>query len=1073
MLTNANLNRTEGRDVWLKEGMAIELANLPGMSHKESWLAKHSVGFKRVKGYRPQSASQRTQGYSFPTNVGLGEDADLQQAFDDSSAYNMMDEEFGVTKIPQRQTHQVPKARPQTAGAERATRAVVEAGNIKSASKSMMTMLQQRTKADAMPRQTAHGMDDKARANITDRLSDAHARNHATGKLLPNVPFLEQHSPPKLVQQDQLEKELRKKHQNHELTKIHDRKWTEHIHPSDETGQILRDFQEVDPDFSDETKIVCRYTGYFLQERAWAEDPIIGAPVVEDTMVRKLFLNYYVHDSTISIFEKHYKNVGVEGGSFFAKGILMRDDREAERVTVNDLLPGSSIKVLGIEIFITDADDATRKFCKKVLGVDLPPRVDIPAPPREDIGMHITLGMGGKVFPPRADNKFPPTYEFYQRKEQLMKTRRYLFNDARPLRFDCIEINDREDNGALKWSELKEFEKNAHKPGFGTLVVPNTIRRNCMTYYIADYCLEISLGYWPKQPHKYTEVSTILKRSKLQKNWREATKGKKEPTFFEPLDFTCGTTIDLYGRHYYLVNADPYTQSKYMEMGITQRKVPVEMQVIPPIVQPIPKLGDGFLAIGKPEETLATVYGQKLPKEFTSFQERNRGRHLMCRLSLISDRVEDQQRIFALTFDIESDQISIHEEVVRNSGIWGGSFLNKGKYLNYLPDDGERPRHFKPQDIYLGNIISPNNVMFRIIEMDAMTLKFQENNPDAFPFSDTFEIVLRLLDEVCGNAINARHICKLQDKRHIGCFNKDQFVSMIDAFISSSKGDELAGESLSEASAEANHHMPPKRKYLNDHEILTILRRFQDKDDPEKYHYGELCDLFSHVYYVRDLRMQVPSINHRHVISSVDELESFVRPSKTQWRRLVRLNEKCIYGIISLMDLHCIFTENRLTLSEQCLQEIATRFHASKRETSKYREMMGASAASAGALPESSDASVLSKVSHATAKSTATHDTISSLLSKKKLQGGGSLKGLLAKPKVEALVEDMQATTAKLSIHDKRKDLMKSTMRADGKLPGSGKARVEQRSALRMDLELCVIKAYHFFDEVFKSEWAF
>lgn len=1071
MLTNANLVRTEGRDIWLNDKQAIELANLPGMSHKESWLAKNTVGFKRVKGFRPKSASQRPQGYSFPTSAELGADMDMLKTFDDASAYNLQDQEFGESKSPHKhaqQARQAPKARPQTAGAARAAHTAE--------SKALAIAQQQkanekRWQDENMPRHTTHSTDDRARTS--ERLSDSHARNNATGKLLPNVPFLEAAAPPNLRRQDELEKELRKKHQNHELAKIYEKKGAEHIHPADETGQILREQISEDPDFSDETKLVCRYTGYFLQERVWEEEPVIGAPVVEDVMVRKLFISYYVHDSTISIFEKHYKNVGLDGGNFFSKGFLLRDDREAERVTVHDLVPGSSIKALGIEIFITDADTATRSLCKKTWGTELPPPVPIPTPPREDIGMHITLGMGGKVFPPRADNKFPPTYEFYQRKEQLMKTRRYLFNDARPLCFDCIEINDREDNGAISWAELKEFEKNAHQPGYGTMMVPNTIRRNCLIYHIADYCLEIQLGYWPNQPQKYTEIGTILKRSKLQKNWREATKGKKEPTFFEPLDFKCGRTVDLYGRHYFLVSADAYTQSKYMELGVTQPRIPVEMQVIPPIVHPIPQLGDGNLAIGKAEETLATVYGQKLPKEFTPFQERNRGRQLVCRMSMVSDRIEDQNRIFSLTYDCDNDNIGIHEEVVRNSGIWGGSFLNKGSYLNYLPDDGERARHFKPQDIYLGNIISPNNVMFRIIEMDAMTLKFQEMNPDDFPYSDTFEIVLRLLDEVSANAINARQVCKLQDKRHIGCFDKDQFVSMIDAFISSSKSDDLAAESLSVATAEENHRTPHKKKYLNDHELLTILRRFQDKEDLGKYHYGELCDLFSHIYYIRDMRQRAPETSARHTVSSVDELEAILRPSRTQWRRLVRLDEKCIYGIISILELDRIFTKNRVQLSEQCLQEIVARFPASKRETSKYQERMGITATAVATTPiGSSDASsVVSTASHATAKSTATRGTISSLIQKKK--AGGGLLGLSAKSKTEAKVEDMRATTGKISIHDKRKDLFLSTMRSDGKLPSSGKPRPKNGATIRMDLERAVVKSYHLFDELFKAEWAF
>ena len=94
----------------------------------------------------------------------------------------------------------------------------------------------------------------------------------------------------------------------------------------------------------------------------------------------------------------------------------------------------------------------------------------------------------------------------------------------------------------------------------------------------------------------------------MQKNWREATKGKKEPVFYEPTDFHIGQTVDLYGRIYLLTSCDSYTRRRYSELGISQGAVPVEIRKIEPVVHQLPKLGDGFLAIGGIEDTLNTVY---------------------------------------------------------------------------------------------------------------------------------------------------------------------------------------------------------------------------------------------------------------------------------------------------------------------------------------------------------------------------------------------------------------------------------------------------------------------------------
>jgi hypothetical protein len=1040
----------------------LEVATIiPGNTNHESWCSKNILGFKRIKGYRPRSAHTSARGYSFPMQADLGSGAGAvsPQDLEDGSAFNMKHDSY--TEHDREQT----------------------AANIIDVAK----------RKDNGPAYTKRPSTAGA-AGVSSRHGTGTGTGTGTVKPIPNVPFLEAVVPPKLFDQNLVETTLRRKHQNHELDRVFMHR-IEHSHPEEPTDQIVRVQDETDPEFSDETKIVCRYVGYLMQPRVWDEDACIGRPVVENEMVRELTFSYYIHDSTISIFEKQLINVGVSGGCFFAKGVLLHDGEDNCRVTVYDLIPGKTIKVLGRELAICSADPATRRFCREMLSLQLPPDVPLPSRPREDIGMHLTLGFGGKDFPPRADNKFPPTYEFYQRREQNMKTRRYLFNDARPLRFDCIEINDREDDGALKFAEYNAWLAKSHnKPGQdSTLVVKDTIRRNSLIYFIPDYCLEIQLAYWPNQPQKHREDSTILKRTKLQKNWREATKGKKEPTFYEPQDFVCGEVLDLYGRFYLVVGCDTYTQSKYQEMGVTQRKISVEMLVIPPILQPIPQLGDGFLAIGTPEETLATVYGQRAPShdaELGSFKSNHRGKTLRCMMKLISDRPEDQQRLFALTFYIESDHISIYEEVVRNSGIWGGTFLNKGRYLNYLPDDGENPRYFKPQDIYLGNVISPNNVLMRIIEIDAATLKFCEANPDEFPLSDTFEIILRLLDEVVGNAVNARRACKLQDRQHLGAFSKEKFVEMLDSFVSSSTrtSDTVdAEESLSAASA----HAPPPaadshraRRRLNDHQLLTMLRRFKS-DKTELYHYDELCDLFSHVYFVRDLRGRESS---HGVLSSVAELEKALRPSKKQWRRIFRMDDKCVYGIVGAAHVRRIFAANRVVLSDDCLQEIIRMFPASKKEAAKYTALMGEASGdgSAGnnnskdvsnAQSGASSVSGASHISLSSRLSTSTRGTISSLLSKRRQQTGATLQAL-SRGAAPVAATDIRAsgTANALSVKAKRNELAESVLR-----PASAAANERKRSSsaaernitARLDLDRSVANINAFFDDLFKSEWAF
>ena len=115
---------------------------------------------------------------------------------------------------------------------------------------------------------------------------------------------------------------------------------------------------------------------------------------------------------------------------------------------------------------------------------------------------------------------------------------------------------------------------------------------------------------------------------------------------------------------------------------------------------------------------------------------------------MISDDGINKSRQFTITFYLEDDTIGVFEDVRRNSGMVGGNFLKRGRYVNELPPDSDTPRHFVPTDIYLGNVIGVNGLEFRLTEMDEMSVDFCESCPEEFPFFDAFSIVGGLLRKV-------------------------------------------------------------------------------------------------------------------------------------------------------------------------------------------------------------------------------------------------------------------------------------------------------------------------------------
>ena len=207
------------------------------------------------------------------------------------------------------------------------------------------------------------------------------------------------------------------------------------------------------------------------------------------------------------------------------------------------------------------------------------------------------------------------------------------------------------------------------------------------------------------------------------------------------------------------------------EMGLEQFEVPVQEEIVDPIQHPIPMLGDGFLPIGRPEDTLATVYGMPKAIKSTKTVLKNQNRLLRARVRLLTHSKIDSSRSFQLSFYLEDNTLQVFEEVKRNSGIVGGNFLKRGRYTNTSPSNDEEPRYFVATDVFLGNIICVNGLEFQIIEMDNMSLLFCEAFPDEFPMFDTFKIVHTLVQKAIASRIDIRKEFSALDSNHAGQYN--------------------------------------------------------------------------------------------------------------------------------------------------------------------------------------------------------------------------------------------------------------------------------------------------------------
>ncbi len=453
-------------------------------------------------------------------------------------------------------------------------------------------------------------------------------------------------------------------------------------------------------------------------------------------------------------------------------------------------------------------------------------REAIPRPEtvRPDLGAQSATGLGAKITkkPTFTDNGIK-SQDFVAKKEQVEKTYRFLNYDGKVLRFRCVETNG-SDMGLT---------------GTGSYEGGNSAEY-ALHFYLSDDSVEVR----NIKSRKMTldDVNVLLRRGKLAKNWRDLPRGS-QVEYVSASDLLCGATIDCYGRYLMLLDCDEPTREAFRQMGIEQ--VPVQL-IRPnevPVQHAIPKLGDGFLPIGGEEATRTTVYNQ--PKTIKNWKKvyRNQGYLIRCRSKMIADDNINKSRIFTVTFYLEDDSLSVFEDINRNSGMVGGNFLKRGKYLNGLPNDSDVPRPFLATDIYLGNVISVNGLEFQIFEMDEMSLDFCEGFPEEFPMFDVFNIVGGLLHKVVyyqllelkGNhdlqvvseGIDIRAALRASDTRNIGWINDETFMRSLDDLGFTAK--------------------------LNDQEILSLMRKFKGEGDPQsrvrkQYYYAELADLFSHIY---------------------------------------------------------------------------------------------------------------------------------------------------------------------------------------------------------------------------------
>lgn len=106
---------------------------------------------------------------------------------------------------------------------------------------------------------------------------------------------------------------------------------------------------------------------------------------------------------------------------------------------------------------------------------------------------------------------------------------------------------------------------------------------------------------------------------------------------------------------------------------------------------------------------------------------------------MVSTEPDDESRRFIISFYCGNDSIQVYEVCDKNSGRWGGKFMERNKHKN--PVTGT---YYCEKDFLIGRTVFLGGFKFLLISSDEYTEKYMEDNPDEFPEASLDHIISKI-----------------------------------------------------------------------------------------------------------------------------------------------------------------------------------------------------------------------------------------------------------------------------------------------------------------------------------------
>ncbi|KAM4701524.1 EF-hand domain-containing family member C2 [Discoglossus pictus] len=534
-----------------------------------------------------------------------------------------------------------------------------------------------------------------------------------------------------------------------------------------------------------------------LSFQAYFEEQVHGKRE-ETYRIRQCKIYFYLEDDTIQVVEPQVKNSGIPQGTIIRRHrIPLQPPNDDQYYTVDHFNTNKDIIFYSKTYTIVDCDEFTRNFLRK-LGVRVNPPGSIPDDPYS--------GLRKKI----EDNMHP-----LRPYERMDKLKQFLEHDRHVLRFYCM------------WDDTQS--------------ALGDIRNLILHYYLADDTIEIvevippnagrdtvpvflHRGKLPKYgPQKMYQPGEITARTVLNvfgpmghgsRHILDNLKtGAVHQEFYKDCDLTIGAVINAWGRNIVLCNCDDFTKNYYRTKYGIEDFTPVQYKAPPaPTIERKMPPYNGF---GSEEDSLCSclsVVPKPPQRDFIKFMEKDRNglesNVLRFVAVLDTDNPIDKTRKFIISYILSDDTISIFEPPKRNSGILGGTFMERCRVKKPGQElfKSEMSEYFKAQDLFVGARLEIQSYDFILVDGDEYTFSYMERNAHEFPMAEVNTIMSKL--------------------RRIGQ-SKSREINQLFAANDPGSRNEMAYETFRNLLTQITEGN------LTEHEIMTIGRYYSVREQPE------------------------------------------------------------------------------------------------------------------------------------------------------------------------------------------------------------------------------------------------